>query len=68
MEATGQLIAELGIGTNPNARLQGNIITDEKVLGTIEWPIPGTRVADWRIAELLLEWLHHLFHHLFQWR
>ena len=30
-----RVIAELGIGTNPMARLQGNIITDEKVLGTI---------------------------------
>jgi leucyl aminopeptidase (aminopeptidase T) len=30
-----RVIAELGIGTNPQARLQGNIITDEKVLGTI---------------------------------
>ena len=29
------IIAELGIGTNPQARLQGNIITDEKVFGTI---------------------------------
>lgn len=28
-------IAELGIGTNPCARLQGNIITDEKAAGTI---------------------------------
>lgn len=30
-----RVIAELGIGTNPRARLQGNILTDEKVLGTI---------------------------------
>ncbi len=30
-----RVVAELGIGTNPMARLQGNIITDEKVLGTI---------------------------------
>jgi len=28
-------IAELGIGTNPDARLTGNLITDEKVMGTI---------------------------------
>ncbi len=28
-------IAEFGIGTNPKARLQGNIMTDEKVLGTV---------------------------------
>jgi leucyl aminopeptidase (aminopeptidase T) len=32
---TARVIAELGIGTNPMARLQGNIMTDEKVLGTI---------------------------------
>jgi hypothetical protein len=30
-----RIIAELGIGTNSLARLQGNILTDEKVLGTI---------------------------------
>jgi leucyl aminopeptidase (aminopeptidase T) len=28
-------IAELGIGTNPKARLTGNLMTDEKVMGTI---------------------------------
>jgi leucyl aminopeptidase (aminopeptidase T) len=31
----GRSIAELGIGTNPAARLTGNIIEDEKALGTI---------------------------------
>jgi leucyl aminopeptidase (aminopeptidase T) len=30
-----RVIAELGIGTNPKARLQGNLMTDEKVAGTI---------------------------------
>lgn len=46
-----RVIAELGIGTNPMARLQGNIITDEKVLGTIHVAIGrndfigGTNVA-----------------------
>ena len=30
-----RVIAELGMGTNPLARLQGIIITDEKALGTI---------------------------------
>jgi leucyl aminopeptidase (aminopeptidase T) len=28
-------IAELGIGTNPSARITGNVMTDEKVLGTV---------------------------------
>jgi leucyl aminopeptidase (aminopeptidase T) len=30
-----RVVAELGIGTNPRARLQGNIVTDEKAAGTI---------------------------------
>lgn len=30
-----RVVGELGIGTNPNARLQGNLMTDEKVAGTI---------------------------------
>ena len=30
-----RVIAELGIGTNPKARLTGNLMTDEKVMGTI---------------------------------
>jgi leucyl aminopeptidase (aminopeptidase T) len=30
-----RVIAELGIGTNPKARLTGKLITDEKVMGTI---------------------------------
>jgi leucyl aminopeptidase (aminopeptidase T) len=30
-----RVIAELGIGTNPQARLTGKLMTDEKVMGTI---------------------------------
>ena len=30
----GDVIAELGIGTNEKARMQGNVLTDEKVLGS----------------------------------
>jgi leucyl aminopeptidase (aminopeptidase T) len=32
--AGGRLVAELGIGTNPVARLSGSILEDEKVVGT----------------------------------
>jgi leucyl aminopeptidase (aminopeptidase T) len=31
----GRSIAEMGIGTNPSARLTGNILEDEKAMGTI---------------------------------
>jgi len=30
-----RVVCELGIGTNPRARLQGNVLTDEKVMGTV---------------------------------
>lgn len=49
--APTRVIAELGIGTNPMARLQGDIITDEKALGTIHIAIGrndfigGTNIA-----------------------
>jgi leucyl aminopeptidase (aminopeptidase T) len=32
--ASGRVLAELGIGTNPAATLSGNILEDEKVIGT----------------------------------
>ncbi len=31
----GRNVAELGIGINPNARIIGNVLEDEKVLGTV---------------------------------
>ena len=40
----GRSIAELGIGTNPAARLTGNILEDEKVMGTIHLAF-GTSAA-----------------------
>ena len=30
----GRSLAELGVGTNPGARLTGNVLEDEKALGT----------------------------------
>ena len=41
---TGRLIAELGIGTNPRATLTGNILEDEKVVGTAHLAF-GTSVS-----------------------
>ena len=38
-------IAELGIGTNPSARITGNVMTDEKVMGTIHIAIGHNAVA-----------------------
>jgi leucyl aminopeptidase (aminopeptidase T) len=32
--ANARFIAEFAIGTNPNARITGNLLEDEKVLGT----------------------------------
>lgn len=34
-EGNGRLLAEFGIGTNPSARVIGNILEDEKAYGTI---------------------------------
>lgn len=41
---TGRTIAELGIGTNPAARITGNILEDEKVAGTVHLAF-GTSVG-----------------------
>lgn len=40
-----RVIAELGIGTNPAARITGNVMTDEKVMGTIHIAIGHNAVA-----------------------
>ncbi len=36
-DKNGRTIAEFAIGTNPNARLTGNILEDEKILGTVHF-------------------------------
>jgi leucyl aminopeptidase (aminopeptidase T) len=57
--STGRLIAELGIGTNPNARVSGQIIEDEKALGTAHLAFGtsasfgGANLADVHIDGLL---------------
>jgi leucyl aminopeptidase (aminopeptidase T) len=40
-----RIIAELGIGSNPAARITGNVMTDEKVMGTIHIAIGHNAVA-----------------------
>lgn len=40
-----RVVCELGIGTNPNARLQGNVLTDEKVMGTVHIAIGHNALA-----------------------
>ena len=42
--ARGRVLAELGIGTNPAATLSGNILEDEKVIGTAHFAF-GTNVS-----------------------
>lgn len=55
----GRMIAELGIGTNPNARVSGRIIEDEKALGTAHLAFGtsasfgGANIADVHIDGLL---------------
>ena len=58
---TGRLIAELGIGTNPRARLTGNILEDEKARGTAHLAfgtsasIGGANVSSVHIDGVLLQ-------------
>jgi len=58
---TGRLIAELGIGTNPQATLTGHILEDEKALGTAHLAFGtsasfgGTNVATVHIDGILLQ-------------
>lgn len=42
-----RVVAELGIGTNPNARLQGNVLVDEKVMGTVHIAIGHNALASY---------------------
>ena len=57
---TGRLVAELGIGTNPRAMLSGNILEDEKAVGTCHLAfgtsasIGGSNVSTVHIDGILL--------------
>jgi leucyl aminopeptidase (aminopeptidase T) len=42
-----RVVCELGIGTNPDARLQGNVLTDEKVMGTVHIAIGHNALASY---------------------
>lgn len=42
-----RVVCELGIGTNPKARLQGNVLTDEKVMGTVHVAIGHNALASY---------------------
>jgi leucyl aminopeptidase (aminopeptidase T) len=59
--ANGRLLAELGIGTNPEATLSGNILEDEKAVGTAHLAfgtsasIGGTNVATVHVDGMLLQ-------------
>ena len=56
----GRALAELGIGTNPAAILTGNVLEDEKVIGTIHLAfgtsagLGGVNVAGVHIDGVLL--------------
>jgi leucyl aminopeptidase (aminopeptidase T) len=57
----GRSLAELGIGTNPAAILSGNILEDEKVIGTVHLAfgtsvgIGGVNIAGVHIDGLVLQ-------------
>lgn len=67
---TGRLIAELGIGTNPQATLTGNILEDEKAVGTAHLAFGtsasfgGTNVSTVHIDGVLLQPTVELDHRL----
>jgi len=42
-------IAELGIGTNPKAKVIGNVLEDEKVFGTVHIALGNNKFADGRV-------------------
>jgi leucyl aminopeptidase (aminopeptidase T) len=46
-------IAEFAIGTNPNARLTGNLAEDKKLLGTVHFAIGDNKSLGGRVASTI---------------